>query len=355
MTRARLDRWLFETFVADAASLAVVRVLTGVVLLVSVFPRWLWVSALPEAAYHPPVGLALLVASPPPSVFYVTLNVVGMTGAVLLMLGMWTTAASLVVSAVLLLGNTFAYAFGKIDHDILLVLLPLAGAAAGWGHALGWRADATTGTTTGGRRWPLALFALLIALVMARSGHDKAFTGWLDPSRAAVRTHLLRDLPTGRTTGTARLALDTWPPAIWEAADIAAVSLEVSFLVAVWWRRSWLTVLAAACVFHFANSLLFGIQFLWNPVAYGLFVPWATIAPTRGLVGHWPRVRRALPIVAVVALLLGMWRVGFGLVAVPATAAQAWLSDVVLLAAAAVLGAASLLHVTARAVRALRP
>lgn len=340
MILARLDRWLLDAFRSDATSLGLARVLTGAVLLVSTFPRWSWVADLPEAAYHPPIGLALFVGTPPPPMFYTALSVAGIAAAALLMLGVWTRTASLAVAATLLAGNSFAYAFGKIDHDILLALVPLAGLAAGWDQALRWRAADTGTCSTGTRGWPLAVFALVIALAMGRSGFDKATTGWLDPSRAAVRTHLLwQSIPTGRLTTTASLALDHLPPAAWELADMGAVALELGFLVAVWRRRWWWSACAAACLFHLANSVLFGIQFIWNPVAYGLFAAWSSIPAGQRLSAWWTDARTARVVTVLACAAAGVWRAGVIGGPVPATAPQAWAADVVLLVVAATVGA----------------
>lgn len=339
----RLDRWLLDAFRSDATSLGLARVLTGAVLLVSTFPRWGWVANLPDAAYHPPIGLALFVSTPPPPMFYTALSLAGIAAAALLLVGVWLRVASLTVTATLLVGNSFAYAFGKIDHDILLALVPLAGLAAGWDQSLRWRAAEAGTRSTEPRGWPLALFALVIALAMARSGIDKVATGWLDPARAAVRTHLLwQSIPTGRLTTTGALALEALPTAAWELADSGAVALELGFLVALWRRHWWWSACAAACLFHLANSVLFGIQFIWNPVAYGLFAAWSSIPAGQRLAAIWTDARTARVVTVLTCAAAGMWRAGVFAGPVPATAPQAWAADVVVLVGAASVGAAYL-------------
>jgi hypothetical protein len=99
------------------------------------------------------------------------------TATVFLIAGRHVTVASIAITGALLTGNTWAYSFGKIDHDILLVLLPAFMAAAGWQG---------TGPT---RARPMASYALVVALAMATGAWQKLASGWLDPSASAVLGH----------------------------------------------------------------------------------------------------------------------------------------------------------------------
>jgi hypothetical protein len=180
-----------------------------------------------------------------------------------LLLGRWVTASSILATAIMAAGSGITYGFGKIDHNILLVLTPAVMALVGWS----------------GKRQPSALamhlWAFAIGLAMLSAGLVKALVGWLDTSTHAVRAALtVFTYLDDRHGPLAKLALNLLPPPAWELMDWATVLLECALVVSVlswsWFRR----VLAVLCIFHLAVGLMFGIVFAGNVVAYGAFVRW---------------------------------------------------------------------------------
>ena len=86
-------------------------------------PNYFWTSWMPE----------LYTASPDLSVFNVLkwsgkwFVLLGISFALqvlffLLLIGKWTRTVSILITLLLIVGNSFRYSFGKIDHDILFVL-----------------------------------------------------------------------------------------------------------------------------------------------------------------------------------------------------------------------------------------
>lgn len=257
----------FQQFRLEPDSLATIRRLYALALLVAYWPEWLWVSGMADPFYQPPIGLAMFLDGPPPIQFFLVLNALGIVASVCLLLGRSIRTASAVVPGVLWVGNSFEYAYGKVDHDILLLLIPLAGAVAGW--------DGRRKT----RAWPVAVFALAISLAMSASGMSKAMTGWLDPNRGAVRSFVTSiSVVVGRDAPLSAIALDAFPRFVWEGMDWAAVVLEVSFLPAVLRLRWFHRITAFACLFHLANITLFMIPFFSNVLAYGFFVRWPSVS-----------------------------------------------------------------------------
>ncbi len=258
-----MARWI-HGFQLPVHSLQTARQLFAIGLLVAFWPQWLWVSGVATSFYQPQLGLASLFSAPPGQWFFVLLNAIGIIATVGLLFGRGVPAASVTLPIVLWIGNSFEYSFGKIDHDILLLFTPIVGALLGWGGQRGNR-----------RSWPLALFALAIGIAMAHSGMVKISTGWLDPTRLAVRAHMIANhVGIGRESGLSSWLIGVPSPILWEAMDWSAVLLELACVVAVIklkWFRVWCGV---ACVFHLANALIFRIPFYSNVLAYGLFVAW---------------------------------------------------------------------------------
>jgi hypothetical protein len=306
-----LDRWLFREYAIPAEGLAVSRMLYAASVLLIGLPRWWWVPDLAPSFYRPPLGLASLAAAPPPTWVFHALNLAAVSACVCLFVGLRTRVSSIAIAVVLWIGNSFGYAFGKIDHDVLLLLVPLAGAAAGWGTAL-----SVDGRTTGGERsapvqaWPLALLAAAIALGMLYASLAKVRGGWLDTEMVAVRSTLaFQRVAVGRATFASAAALRVDWPRAWECADWATVLLEAAFVPAVLRLRWFRAACAIACIFHLANAALLYIQFYPNLLAYAMFVNWAAHGVRGGALAAMGTTIGRVRSAAVALVALAVWSV----------------------------------------------
>ncbi len=198
---------------------------------------------------------------------FVALNIILIGALVYLLAGRCVRTATWLTTGGLLFGNAWAYSFGKIDHDILLVILPPFLLAAGWDGKRPARA------------WPMALFALTIAVAMFTAAFQKAMSGWLDPTVSAVFGHTLRNaIADHRDSPVRHLAMQMLPYAAWKIADYSTLLFEAGFLVAIFRRTAFLAVCAVACLFHFGVAMLMQITFLTNVIAYAAFVEWDRVA-----------------------------------------------------------------------------
>lgn len=341
---ARVDAWIFGAYRAAPGDLAVYRIGYAAYLLLAVGPVGLWVDAAPRAFFNPPPGLAALAADFPRAGFLLALNLALVALSGLLLVGWSTPAVSVATGVVLLWIKTWEYADGKINHDILLVLVPLLLAGSGWGNALS--VDARRAPSPDPLRprstWTLALAAFVTGMAMFGAGALKLMTGWLDPATHATYGHLVvNNMGAGRGAWLSGYALAWDAPLAWEAADWAATVLEAGFLLALLRQRWMNTALALACLFHLAVWLLFDIVFSANVLAYGAFVAWSRLLPARALAagGAPARGRTA-------ALLLGAWAVGIAgvTVGVPLEHALGLQLQEILVVAGAVGGAAYLVR-----------
>jgi hypothetical protein len=264
--RAWWHQFAFEEFTTSRESLSLFRLLFATLLL-SQGPRYRWISQFPDSFFNPPPGLTYFFFTGFPSRwFFTTLDVTIIVATVFLVAGRHVTVASMLVTGALLVGNSWAYSFGKIDHDILLVLTPAFLAMANW--------DGRSPV----RPWALALFAVVIALAMLTAAVPKIMTGWLDTSTHAVFGHAVYNaIFNARHTPAWEFAMRTLPPFAWELMDYSTVLLELSFIVAVARRRTFLAICAVACLFHFGVAMIMRIVFLTNVVAYAAFVAWDKI------------------------------------------------------------------------------
>ena len=272
-----LDRFLFTEYATAPETLAVYRMIYALCVLLIYLPQHLWVSDFPDSFFDPPFGLALLFSGFPSHGFLVALNGLLIVAACLLLAGYLTRWAAITVGVLLLAGNAFAYSFGKINNDILMVLIPLVLQFSGWGDAYAIDARRKPPINPARNAWPVALMALLIGLAMVTAAVPKAATGWLNIHTHAVLGHLLRNMfLVGRTGGITAAMLSIKSDVFWEALDYGTVILEAAFLFTVVSSRAFRIVCAMACFFHFGIALTMQISYWPNILAYAVVCCWPT-------------------------------------------------------------------------------
>jgi predicted DCC family thiol-disulfide oxidoreductase YuxK len=278
------SRFVFEQYATQTESLAMYRSMLAAWLLAFRVPQFQWIAGYPSVFLDPPVGpTAFFFTGFPPSSFFSALDAVSIGALVFLLMGRRVLAAASVFTVCQIVGQSWMYSFGKINHEILLVLTPLF-------LALAERESRTTKTG-----WPLALFAFTLSIAMFTAAAAKATTGWLDPTASGTLGHGIANAlgAAGRDNAAWQFAINTLPFPIWKAMDYMAVGMEASFVVTVFWRRTFLASVALACLFHLGVATLMRIQFV-NVYAYGSFVSWAFLLGSVGLLGWWGRVEQWL-------------------------------------------------------------
>jgi predicted DCC family thiol-disulfide oxidoreductase YuxK len=283
---AAADRWIFESFAGDRLDLTVFRVVYASWMLLAYVPRKLGMRGIPDFFFSPPLGPVAFLDGFPPDVWLELLNVALVAALVLLLFGYRTRAASLGVAVLLLCIDAWAYATGKITHTILVALVPAALAFSSWGASASVDARRGRASVPPGRdTWLLALLALLVGLAFFTAGIVKLGAGWLDPDTHATYGYAVGRFFTKEAGGTwlagRAFAIDSH--LVWEALDWAAVGFELSFVLAVFSRRTFSIYCALACLFHLGVRLLLGINFEQNLIAYAAFVRWSALPWPRGI------------------------------------------------------------------------
>ncbi len=257
----------------------------------------------PEAQFDPPPGPIMLFDSVPPRAALEVLEILIAVLVVFLIMGFKTKAACLLLAIAMMTGTGLSFSFGKIDHGIFLILVPLAMAFSGWGGAMS--VDAYLSARSGRPRieasqWAMRLLAFMIGLAFLTAGTAKVWGGWLDLHTHAARGYFLQGYVVGdQDEILAPLLLRVHDVGIlWEALDWFTVALECGLVVAVLWWRTFRIGIAVAALFHLGVLLMLNIQFSPNIVAYGAFVRWNAIAPTRAASG--------IPLTQAFAWVLGL-------------------------------------------------
>lgn len=294
------DRWV-DSWDVEEHDLRIYGVLLGFALVAS-GPRSLWVTDAPRELLFPPPGFALLMPYPPGAWAVIAANVAIVLGGLGLIFGVRPAFGGFVAFSGMLAAATWSYAFGKINHDILLVLAPLALA-----FGLGERGDSSRRRDS---HLVVACFALAIALAMCTAAESKHGSGWLDPRVSASYFHMvLNHVVTGRSGLMTEAAMASGVPWLWESLDVATVLIEYAFIPALVSPALFRSVAALAVAFHVGVWLTMDIAFGTNLVAYGLTVRWSRVPGLRVLASDtppWPRSRFVIASVAA-AVLMARW------------------------------------------------
>lgn len=357
----RVDAWIHGGSITRT-SLAGYRLVYALILLV-LLPDFSWVAAFPDSMYNPPPGPMHLLSGFPPEWFLNGLEITLAVCLVAIALGWLTRTASFLSVAVSMTGYGVCYSLGKIDHDILLVLVPAPLALAGWGDrlsldALRRRAHGRPEPPDRADQWPLRLFALMIGLAFISATIDKVRGGWLDPRTQAVQAAEIMQYFTHGNDLIVPAFRMVRNPVVWEIVDVATVVLEAGMVLAV---LTWATTrvwFAVATTFHLGVWLTMNIPFYMNVVAYGFVVPWDRVPVPQGVrrLRPAPGLVHAAPLVVLGAGVAWALLVD-GFLRTPTGGSQTRLAPAVyamVLVTGALLGVGYLAFLAVRLVRSLR-
>lgn len=195
--------------------------------------------------------------------------------SVCVLFGYLTRTASVLFSAGFIFLRGWEYSFGKINHDFIVLLIPLLCAAAGWGNSYSVDARLKQEPRPSAKGAPVALYALVVGIMMLSAAVPKVLSGWLNPKTQAVLTKLvISHLVDRKATWFSQAALGIRSDWFWKSLDWFTCALEIGF-ICVFFRRSRLRVVCAiATFFHLGIALLMKIYFWYNILAYGAFADW---------------------------------------------------------------------------------
>jgi hypothetical protein len=274
----------------------------ALVLLVLGVPPFRWISQKPDIFFNPPIySIANLFDGFPPTYFFVGLEATVVVSLTFLLFGFKTRWASWLLALGLFTGFGWSYAYGKINHDTLLMaLVPLVMGFSNWGAH--FSIDQRQGAAPERERaWPVAVLALLLGFAMFTAGVPKLLSGWLDLTTQAVHGHTIRqhyDFYADQLLTPRLMSFDQ--PVFWEILDYSAVLFEIGFLLAVFRLPVFRLFVTLAVLFHLANCFMLNIDFSRNIAFYLLFIHWSPLL--KRFRHSWPSVQ---PLVRVRFLIVG--------------------------------------------------
>ena len=274
-----INWWYDQDYDIDARYLSLFRIFFCLYAIFIVgLPNYLWISTNHAIPFFPPeLSLGFLIRDLPPSFFFTIITVLIHLLFGFLLFGLLTRPVSISISILMLIGNTFKYSFGKIDHDIFFVLLPLLLCNSGWGNYFSLD-KIRNSKTTKQRFFSVRYIALLLGYAMFIAGVSKYLGGWLNLDSQAVYYHVFRyqtftDTPPLASSFVIKYLNNNWS----EIFDYLIVFFETGFLLAVSKPSIFRIFILLTLIFHFINSITLGIGFIGNIPLYILFIKWQKI------------------------------------------------------------------------------
>ena len=274
------DRWIFESYQPTVQGLALFRIFASLLILFFLMPDATYyfdLASFPDDFFTPPPGPMMFFDSFPPAwVFFLIHGLLALSW-ICILFGYKTQIASIAAAIFMLILLGFIFSIGKVNHQMLIIILPLLMAFSNWGGAYSLDAH-LSGKRAKANGWTLTLLALFIGFMMFTAGFPKILGGWLDIDTFATKGHLLNQyFVRGRTELLSGYMVSMNLSWMWGMLDWATVIFETGFLVAVL-RAGWTRLFVCfAVLFHFSTMLTLNIAFLVNFPAYAAFLPWRKI------------------------------------------------------------------------------
>lgn len=305
--KERYHRWIFDSFSVSPEGMGLYRIFVAVFILGFILPdieMYEFLGTVPNELFSPPPGPMWFFEGFPSESVFLLLHSLLIVSLVCLLVGFRTKWASILAGVLLLAIKGFFYSIGKINHDLLLSVLPIVMSFSGWGKAYsidGWlhRGDKEFQRVEG---WPLSLLALFLGFMMFTAGFPKLLGGWLELDTQATLGHFFKQFfVKGRQDLLATYIINIDNRIIWELLDYATVLFEMGFLVAIIHPRSTRLFVSFAVLFHFSIMMTLNISFLPNFPAYAAFLNWSAI---NDRFKKWLDVKLASPIILVGIFLI---------------------------------------------------
>lgn len=271
----KFNTWLYSEYdFVDGRTLGAFRIFFSACMLLFGVIRFMRIVNYSAQLYKPQSSLAIWFDLPTPH-FFLFLDYLILVLVLFLLFGFKTRWTSIFLSISLLIGQTFLFSFGKIDHGYLLIsFLPMVMSFSNWGSC--FSVDSKRGEKTT-HTWPISLMSLILGFGMFTAGLQKLIGGWLNPKFPAIRSHVFSSYINEREGIMTTLFLDIKSSVFWESLDIMIVLFELGFLIVVLSRKWFNRWIAFAILFHVGVVLTMNIPFSQNVIIYFLFLNWTFI------------------------------------------------------------------------------
>lgn len=258
----------------DVKSLCAFRIILGIFLLTLKFPSFSWIADLPQGLFYPPIlSIANIFDGFPGSNFFLVLDILLLISLTCITLGVKARTSTILFIVLYVVGLSFNYSFGKIDHGTTLLIFTLVCMSfSGWGTHLALCPDKKIKADS--PNISLSLLSVILCFGMFTAGLPKALS-WIDfdtSTSGFLSWYRQGFYNLGRVYFLAPYVnfLPNW---IFEVFDYSAVLLELTpFFFLLHSKKAWRIWLLIATIFHLSNCLLLNIPFTLNGLVYLAFI-----------------------------------------------------------------------------------
>ena len=255
-------------------SLSTLRILYGFFIILFATPSYSWIGKVPQSLFDPPFfSIGNLFNSFPSYFWLLTIDILLIILTICLLLGVKARYAGILFSLFYIIGSSFQFSFGKIDHSIMFPVFILGLSFTNWGTNYALIRDKKVSKQV--QRRVLAILAVLLCFGMFTAGAEKALH-WIDLD--LERGGFLNWFYSGFFSLERKYLLAPFvllvPPQTFEIFDYFAVIFELSPIIALFAGRKWWQLwLFVASAFHLGNTLLLNIPFIYHALVYLSFIP----------------------------------------------------------------------------------
>ncbi len=269
---AQLWSRLASSCSVPSESIRLFRPLLCAYILVFAAPNFSWLDSAPQGLFDPPqYSLASISDALPPAPLFSVLDILALLALVGVLAGVWLKGLTVSLIVLNIVGLSFSYTFGKIDHtQVFLLVVLVCMVYCNWGDqgklvSLAHERRCQIALAAAGGTLAFAFMTAAAPKLLTWIDFDTNTSGilsWYFPGKVSLwRTDLLAGV-------TPHIPLP-----VLEMLDLVAPFFEVAAILAVLWgRRPWLVYLLVASVFHLLNVLLLDIPFVPQAFLYLLFV-----------------------------------------------------------------------------------
>ncbi len=275
-----IDNIIFNDYRIETKYLGLYRILFCLFTFVFYgIPDYSWIIDSPDYLFNPPhISITGLLDGFPHPYFFIFANILIFLLYIILFFGWKTKYTSLALFFTLLICQSFSFSFGKIDHNIVWLIIPLIMAFSGWGNT--YSVDAVLKNKDTVNSWAISLMALVLGFAMFTASVPKIYSGWLSLDSQAALSHVVYNyLLWDRKALLFNEVIAIDNKAFWEIADYLTVIFEFGFLVAFLKPQVFKIFVGAAVIFHISVFLTLDIIFLTNLLTYLLFINWTILDP----------------------------------------------------------------------------
>lgn len=277
------DHFLNDAYSVSVEGLALYRICFAAYFLIFGLPVFSWINKNPDIFFNPPnYSISALFSSFPPAWFFISLDIIICFLFLFLLFGYKTRTTSILLTVLLIIGYSFRYSFGKIDHNIIPTITPFFMAFSGWGNTLSLDSkfkrnkldisDNESGLS-------IALLAVMLGFGFFSAGFPKLID-WIDFDLATqgARGWVISSFYIlERQDFLVPFYASVQNPMFWEILDIFAVIFELGFIIAVFKPKLFKIYVSLAVLFHFNNYLMLNISFVNHLIVYLLYINWDSV------------------------------------------------------------------------------